>query len=221
MATLCFLFPNWKVLSSKMFTAFFRATCRRFHGDLEPCKCPCVHIRSRLPGLSPASGTFPGNLIWTLAIPVIPPNLLGPGTKDWPWARNWYRAAVFIKCAHARIVVARWPYAQPVRTAETTQPYDCPREAGAFDDSVDMSVVKKIRPLQTVPGKRGPSLNAGCVIPVKPFCNYGPYLVYPFLCNIIDMKFVKIVWHLSRLKVLNLYANVSSLHLEFVLLNYS
>ena len=50
--------------------------------------------------------------------------------SDLSWARNWYRAAVFIKCAHARIVVARWPNAQPVRTAETTQPWLSPESGG-------------------------------------------------------------------------------------------
>ena len=45
---------------------------------------PCVHIRSRLPGLPPASGTFPGNpIVWTLAgtSPGDPTKLVGSGDE--------------------------------------------------------------------------------------------------------------------------------------------
>ena len=75
--------------------------------------------------------------------------MLGPGRGERPWARNWYRTAVFIKCAHARNLVALWSNAQPKPLSR-----DCPRKVEAFENVVWTVGHKKIRPLQTVPGKR-------------------------------------------------------------------
>ena len=82
------------------------------------------------------------------------------GREERPWARNWYRAAVFIKCAHARIVVARWPNVQPVRTAETTQPWLSP-ESGGIRWLCGRSVVKKDKTSPNCPRQTGPDVNAG------------------------------------------------------------
>ena len=114
---------------------------------------PPVQTGPRLAGKVP----FPGNhIVWTLAgtCPRVPTKHVGfRGRKLTIGARNWYRAAVFIKCAHAWNVLARWPNAKPVRTAKPLN-RDCPRQAGAIRWSCGRSVVKDKVPLQTVPGKR-------------------------------------------------------------------
>ena len=96
---------------------------------------PCVQIGSRLPGEVPLSGTFPGNpIVWTLAgtSPGGPTKHVGSGEeRERPWARNWYRTAVFIKCAHAPNVVAQWSNTQPKPLNR-----DCPRKVGAFEKTV-------------------------------------------------------------------------------------
>ena len=117
---------------------------------------PRVQIGSRLPGKVPLSGTFPGNPIVLGLLPVVPPNMLGPERRERPWARNWYRTAVFLKCAHAPNVVAQWSNTQPKPLSR-----DCPRKVGAFRIQCGRSVVKKIRPLQTVPSKHGTKSERG------------------------------------------------------------
>ena len=64
-------------------------------------------------------------------------------------------------CWHGDLTQSRCAQQKPLNR-------DCPRQAGAFDDSLNGLVVKKIRPLQTVPGKRDP-VWMGCVS--SPFWN--------------------------------------------------
>ena len=103
-----------------------------------------------------AKQDFPGNpIVWTLAgtSPCGPTKHVGSGDKmlrgERPWAHNWYRTALFINCVHARNVVARWPNTQP----KPLQPWLSP-ESGGTPWECGWSVIKKIRPLQTVPGER-------------------------------------------------------------------
>ena len=93
---------------------------------------PRVQTTSRLPGKVPLSGTFPGNpIVWTLArtSPGGPTKHVGSweGMSD-TWARNWYRTAVFIKCAHAWILVA----SVSLTHSRNQSALHCPRKVGVI-----------------------------------------------------------------------------------------
>ena len=110
---------------------------------------------------------------------VTPPTMLGNGDEiATAWARNvishsccYPKCAACVKCAGTvKRLFSRCAQQKPLANR------DCPRQAGAFDDSLDgRSYNTRYRPLQYLsPAIRDPRLNAGSIIQPQTVCPPPP-----------------------------------------------
>ena len=165
---------------------------------------PCVHIRSRLPGLSPASGTSPGKQDFPRQSHSV------DARRDfsrWSHQTCWVRGR---KSDLGLVIDIAQLFSSNVRMREmwwhgdlTHSPFaqqkplnrDCPRKAG---HSMIVWTVgrKKDKTSPNCPRQTGPSLNAGKMFPLgeswgnRPTCRYIIWRIVYLRLVYLNVKFV-------------------------------